>query len=1202
MTMMDSVDDDWSSDEDNDEVRTTMKSSVSLDSLERTTTGRTTTASASASTSRTAARAACEFAARAQALVAELGRLADRVPRAVSDVRGKFASVLLDYEYFDSPLTCDDKIESSGTLLELDEEFRASHGRILERYWNAFDACVRWHSDFTRFVEDVTEGTYVSDTMEKLLADEDGKQCVIEAMAGFGLMLKVLNERYDWRVKERVVVAYCRMRGSDDVDNFDEIVRLCRRTGYDASSNTRPEGYHELYFSRFDMPDWLVAMVIGRLRTDDLYNHVPHYPNPDHRSTALAAQGALLYIILHWSPNILHREMSTMRELVDRHYADNWVVAYGAGLTADLLTEWQSYDAASTAMRNAVTSRSARELIDRHNKIVEDVQSAFRNYLTEGVLQEEFVLTNEKALMNVVRDANIVARFLLLHRTSSHASVASAISCMPSKETVVDLLLDCAELENELKRIYTSLLNGKHALWDKCKSEAGDRMRELSAFYGGTGGLSKNAKDENLRRWFAKLSLEVDKLSHDDPVVAARTIKELETALIEVEQFHQIVDNIHAKQYLSDSRNYLGQMMMSTNVADSALNTLTIVSDAAYAWGVVDPYTEQLQTRVRKDPFAVRKLRFLFLKLRSMLEMPLLRVSEIESEDIYSISEYYSSQLITYVRLVVEVVPISMFEILNEIIGVQTTALKELPTKLEKLALQEYAQPGERRKLSEATYQISIFTQGILAMESTFMGVIELDPKQLLEEGIRKQLVKQITEAFQNAIVFGDQANDTLGWNNFVAALMKSNTFEDRLSALAQRLEGFRRSFEYIQDYVNIYGLQVWQEETSRVISYHVEQECNAFMKRRQLSDGESEFQSVAIPIPDFPPVDGESKNFMGRLMRELLRQTDPKSTRYIGAHSAWFSNDGKEVVGIRTFALLTSAIGNVGLAGLDRLLSFMITQCLQKFIERCSNSLVGELGTSINVLKRAIHPLGGIPDDAATAYSAAAKASTWEDMIDALALIGQAQLLRRQLNAELVANVRIDSHTLSRALSAANDAILTDIRAHYQSPDTTPYPDEGNVIIPKLSAYLSASGMQNPLRQIYCTVDPIEDWGLLLFIFTIAQLSLYEYDDVSSSLVTKNRATTPADASVLIHGVSTALKQFHAEQTTSYLTHLGQYVRHRVVESSDAHACRSVRVAVAWAKQFAIVADIPARRLAGFFPPFVLEHAHSVLDRRPRR
>ncbi len=26
-------------------------------------------------------------------------------------------------------------------------------------------------------------------------------------------------------------------------------------------------------------------------------------------------------------------------------------------------------------------------------------------------------------------------------------------------------------------------------------------------------------------------------------------------------------------------------------------------------------------------------------------------------------------------------------------------------------------------------------------------------------------------------------------------------------------MSGFRRSFEYIQDYVNIYGLKIWQEE-----------------------------------------------------------------------------------------------------------------------------------------------------------------------------------------------------------------------------------------------------------------------------------------------------------------------------------------------------------------------------------------------------
>ena len=46
-------------------------------------------------------------------------------------------------------------------------------------------------------------------------------------------------------------------------------------------------------------------------------------------------------------------------------------------------------------------------------------------------------------------------------------------------------------------------------------------------------------------------------------------------------------------------------------------------------------------------------------------------------------------------------------------------------------------------------------------------------------------------------------------------------------------MDGFRRSFEYIQDYVNIYGLKIWQEEMSRIINYNVEQECNSFLRTK---------------------------------------------------------------------------------------------------------------------------------------------------------------------------------------------------------------------------------------------------------------------------------------------------------------------------------------------------------------------------------
>lgn len=88
-------------------------------------------------------------------------------------------------------------------------------------------------------------------------------------------------------------------------------------------------------------------------------------------------------------------------------------------------------------------------------------------------------------------------------------------------------------------------------------------------------------------------------------------------------------------------------------------------------------------------------------------------------------------------------------------------------------------------------------------------------------------------------------------------------------------MDGYKRSFEYIQDYIGIHGLKIWQEEVSRIIGYNVEMECNSFL-RNKIQSWQSIYQNKAIPIPDFPKMDN-SVNFIGRLLRELLRITDPK-------------------------------------------------------------------------------------------------------------------------------------------------------------------------------------------------------------------------------------------------------------------------------------------------------------------------------------
>ena len=66
-------------------------------------------------------------------------------------------------------------------------------------------------------------------------------------------------------------------------------------------------------------------MVIGRLRSDDIYNQISAYPFPEHRSTALATQASMLYVILYFAPDMLNTQTAKMREIVDKHFPDNWV-------------------------------------------------------------------------------------------------------------------------------------------------------------------------------------------------------------------------------------------------------------------------------------------------------------------------------------------------------------------------------------------------------------------------------------------------------------------------------------------------------------------------------------------------------------------------------------------------------------------------------------------------------------------------------------------------------------------------------------------------------------------------------------------------------------------------------------------------------------------------------------------------------------
>ncbi|KAK8784183.1 hypothetical protein V5799_009450, partial [Amblyomma americanum] len=321
------------------------------------------------------------------------------------------------------------------------------------------------------------------------------------------------------------------------------------------------------------------------------------------------------------------------------------------------------------------------------------------------------------------------------------------------------------------------------------------------------------------------------------------------------------------------------------------LHTVNL-SQGFTAGGELNKRCRQLRDQVHQDskyqPLTVFQLLLhaaqFELKLKELataLDLPLLRINQANSPDLVSVSQYYSTELVNYVRKVLHIIPETMFGVLARIVELQTTAIKEVPTRLMKDQLKTYAQLDQRYEVAKLTHSISVFTEGILMMKKTLVGIVQIDPKQLLEDGIRRELVNQVMRALHSGLVFNPKARKcsirdcasqeqsplSLALSVMLISLSpQPSELVPKLTALGKVMDGYHRSFEYIQDYVSIYGLRVWQEEVSRIISYNVEQECNAFLRQK---------------------LDQASVNFIGRLAREVLRVTDPKLAWELFFHCA---------------------------------------------------------------------------------------------------------------------------------------------------------------------------------------------------------------------------------------------------------------------------------------------------------------------------
>lgn len=1034
-------------------------------------------------------RNALQLAARGSTIIATLQRLSAHIPEVFMVPEGTdYAALIYDFSYFKDEVSIGKMIDASPELQLREMEFGDTHMELLENFFKLFCGIHGYALELNRYLAEIEGGFYVAQTLDTVLDSLDGRQLLCELVHLYGVMLLLMDEKINGVVRERLLVSYIRYRGAGETHTAD-VAELCRSTGY-VSDAPFPADYPAAYFQRIQINQRVVRRLLSCLRADDIYRMTVQYPVPEHRSAAMSLQGALAYVLLFFQPDILQSQLPVMKEFVEKHFADNWIINYYAGYTVDLAVAWANFESAQEALQRTLDVSHVRYHAAKMRDSFLRSTNQIAALLQEGVLTETYVLdTVHSILLPTITEANVVLRWLIFYRGHYYTS-----GCIPppqyrpayeaaalleiSEDEILSLFLSVAQLEYHLQDCFAKFIRERSVRWSTLRKSAVSRATRIAVFFSEDNVLDSHVQDAELEQWFRTLALRVESLRcKGDTNTTRRKIQRLITALESSQEFDQIHEQLQVLQYVRETAGELRQMLRYLNAESRVLSRLATISDVSYVWDILSRQgflIRNLQSRIQRMPIVATQMRAFFVKLASLLQLPCFRIGQGVScspehrlkKALQLTSTFYSEEVVALLRRVLQVIPISIFEVLHKVMHVLTHCLEECPSKIPREEWRRWSQLEVRRQLSAYTADIARYASGLLAMKETTIGVVLVNPHQLLEDGIRKELVEQVTRELHSGIWFD------------VAKPVAVEQLHKELVQLRQRLCGIRDSFEYIQDFINVHGLRIWMEEYARIVQFNVEMECNSFWPRK-VYPWSSRWQCTSIAIPYFPPRHEKAAySFLGHLAQHLLYMTDPRRSIYFPAYGAWFTRQRlMESVGLQLVTQIAETIDGAGIAALSRLFGFIVAKDMQlvtKLIEaatRRTTEVINASAVLAEVWDRLFPTVSTPTTTAVSDYDQLVLtfASDADNVREILMRIGRCTMLQRLIAYQLRLDTTQSNPSLFSSLQTVNCSFVESMRLDVTgSPFATPSDAAKAPTLPSALLYETA-----PLFQSVGLIDP---------------------------------------------------------------------------------------------------------------------------------
>jgi WASH complex subunit strumpellin len=208
------------------------------------------------------------------------------------------------------------------------------------------------------------------------------------------------------------------------------------------------------------------------------------------------------------------------------------------------------------------------------------------------------------------------------------------------------------------------------------------------------------------------------------------------------------------KSYINKASARLYHMTRISGLKKQMLLNIATFTDFSYAWRAIDDFIPIIANKIIGDPGTVLLIKTVFTKLASIMNFPLKRMIERNSEEMQSVAKFYSGELVKFVKKTLSIIPTNIFEKLEEISVILTRDIQEVESKILKEKLRDFACFDQRYVLAKRTHEISQLTEGMLVLDKTLMGIIEIDPKEILVDGIRKELGRKLATMLHEGFIF----------------------------------------------------------------------------------------------------------------------------------------------------------------------------------------------------------------------------------------------------------------------------------------------------------------------------------------------------------------------------------------------------------------------------------------------------------------